>query len=100
MCFVDEVFQQTHIQKGTGKFVDKRSRKTNVSLFYCSILFTLKCIPPQNNNCSLFTYRKNFRLGFLKLDLRFPHVLMEHKSSPLLILHRTRISGLGVGLRQ
>ncbi|QCD82857.1 hypothetical protein DEO72_LG2g3198 [Vigna unguiculata] len=38
---------------------------------------------------------KNFRLGFLKLDLRFPYMLMEHKSSPLLILHRTRISGLG-----
>ncbi|QCD96028.1 hypothetical protein DEO72_LG6g730 [Vigna unguiculata] len=42
---------------------------------------------------------KNFRLGFLKLDLRFPHVLMEHKSSPLLILHKMRISGLSVGLR-
>jgi len=97
--FLDEVFQQTHIRKGTGEYVDERSRKTNVSLFYCSILFTLKCIPLQLCNCSLFTYRKNFKLGFLKLDLRFPHVLMEHKSSPLLLLHRTRISGLGVGLR-
>ncbi|QCE06565.1 hypothetical protein DEO72_LG9g1579 [Vigna unguiculata] len=26
--------------------------------------------------------------------MRFPHVLMEHKTSPLLILHRMRISGL------
>jgi len=98
--FLDEVFQQTHIRKGTSEYVDERSRKTNVSLFYCSKLFTLKCIPPQNNNCSLFTYRKNFRLGFLKSDLRFPHVLMEHKSNPLLIIHRMILSGLGAGLRQ
>jgi len=80
--FFDEVFQQTQIQKCTSEYMDERSRKTNVSLFL------------------LFTYKKNFRLGFLKLDMRFPHVLMEHKSSPLLILHRKRISGLGVGLKQ
>ncbi|XP_027905994.1 uncharacterized protein LOC114165611 [Vigna unguiculata] len=27
--FLDEVFQQTHIRKGTGEYVDQRSRKTN-----------------------------------------------------------------------
>ncbi|XP_027911469.1 uncharacterized protein LOC114170184 [Vigna unguiculata] len=27
--FLDEVFQQTHIRKGTGEYVDERSRKTN-----------------------------------------------------------------------
>ena len=42
--FLDEVFQQTHIRKGTGEYVDERFRKTNVSLFYFSILFTLKLI--------------------------------------------------------
>jgi len=28
--FLDEVFQQTYIRKGTGEYVDERSRKTNV----------------------------------------------------------------------
>jgi len=42
--FLDEVFQQTHIRKDTGEYVDERSRRTNVSLFYYSILFTLKLI--------------------------------------------------------
>jgi len=42
--FLGEVFQQTRIWKGTGEYVDERSRKINVSLFYCSILFTLKLI--------------------------------------------------------
>ncbi|XP_027936137.1 uncharacterized protein LOC114191155 [Vigna unguiculata] len=27
--FLDEVFQQTHIRKGTGEYVDEKSRKTN-----------------------------------------------------------------------
>jgi len=31
--FLDEVFQQTHIWKGTSEYMDERSRKTNVSLF-------------------------------------------------------------------
>jgi len=56
--------------------------------------------PLHNNNCSFCTYKKNFKSGFPKTDLRFPLVmLIKHKSSPLLILHKTRISGLSVGLR-
>jgi len=40
-------------------------------------------------------------LGYPKSDMRYPHVvLMEHRSNPLLISHRTRISRLGVGLRR
>jgi len=57
-------------------------------------------ISPDDDNCSFFTYKKNFRLGFAKSDLRFPHVvLMEHKSNHLLILYKKKISELGVELR-
>jgi len=31
---VDEVFQQTHIRKSTGQFVDDRSKKKHVGYFY------------------------------------------------------------------
>jgi len=36
---VDEVFKQTHVQKGTLEFVDERSRKTHVSIVLFCYLF-------------------------------------------------------------
>lgn len=42
---VDEVFTQTHIRKGTGEYVDERSRKTIVSKLFNNIQF-----------CTLFSH--------------------------------------------
>jgi len=35
-AYIDDVFYQTHLRKGSGRFVDERSRRTHVSknLYY------------------------------------------------------------------
>ena len=100
--FLNEVFQQTHIWKGIGEYVDERSRKTNVSLFYCSILFTLKLIYVSHHIIIIVNCLLTRRILDLPIPSKIWGFLMcwYNKSNPLLILHRMRILWLGVGLRQ
>jgi len=52
-AYIDEVFYQTHLRKGSGQFVDERSRRTHVrKSFYC-LLFPLNL--NDVTNLSLFS---------------------------------------------
>ena len=39
--YVDEVFQQTHLRKDTGQFVDDRSTQTHVRPLSCMLFYFL-----------------------------------------------------------
>ncbi|KAL5164763.1 hypothetical protein HKD37_18G050017 [Glycine soja] len=39
--YIDEVFQQTHLQKDTGQFVDDRSTQTHVRPLSCMLFYFL-----------------------------------------------------------
>ena len=56
---IDVVFQQTHIRKDTGEFVDERSRRTHVSFFSCFFyyhIFSWLSLACDFNQCKLLIY--------------------------------------------
>jgi len=92
---IDEVFQQIHIRKDVGEFVNERCRRTHVSFFliFFFILFKLLCYW----KLSLFKYQEKFQRIYCQARSKGASSVGELETSPLDPVLEEKVLGLGVG---